>query len=121
MEAASKGAKEAGGITVGIIPQEDKEYANSFCDIVIATGIGWPRDFITAYSGDAVIVIGGGAGTAIEAYAAYFKSKPIIALKGSGGIADKIADSYLDDRKLVKVVGEESAKRAVETAFSKLK
>ena len=121
MEAASKGAKEGGGITVGIIPQEDKDYANNFCDVVIVTGMGWSRDFITAYSGDVVIVIGGGAGTAIEVYAAYLKSKPIIALKGSGGIADKIADSYRDDRKLVKVLEEASPERAVELAFSMLR
>ncbi|HMK84083.1 MAG TPA: TIGR00725 family protein, partial [Candidatus Bathyarchaeia archaeon] len=50
MEAASRGAKEAGGLVVGIIPQDNKADANSYCDVVIATGIGLARDFITAYS-----------------------------------------------------------------------
>ncbi|MFQ5997761.1 MAG: TIGR00725 family protein, partial [Candidatus Bathyarchaeia archaeon] len=51
MEAASRGATEKGGLAVGIIPQEDKSFANEYCSIVIATGSGWLRDFITAYSG----------------------------------------------------------------------
>jgi hypothetical protein len=41
MEASSSGAKDAGGIVVGIIPHEDAEYANQYCDVVVATGIGW--------------------------------------------------------------------------------
>jgi uncharacterized protein (TIGR00725 family) len=121
MEAASRGAKEEGGVVVGIIPQEDKVYANPYCDIVIPTGIGYTRDFITAYSADAVIIVGGGAGTAIEAFVAYFKAKPIVALVGSGGIADRIAGSYIDDRHLVKVIGEEDPEKAVEVALDLLK
>jgi len=121
MEAASKGAKDQGGFVVGIIPQEDKGYANPHCDIVISTGMGWARNFITAYSADAVIVVGGGAGTAVEAYVSYFKSKPTVALLGSGGIADRIADTYLDERHLIKVAGESDPKRAVEKAFQMLR
>jgi uncharacterized protein (TIGR00725 family) len=113
MEAASKGAKEQGGLVVGIIPQDEKKYANQYCDIVIPTGMGHTRDFITAYSADAVIVVGGGVGTAIEARVAYLKSKPIVAIKGSGGTADDIAERYLDDRCLIKVIGEEDPKKAV--------
>jgi uncharacterized protein (TIGR00725 family) len=121
MEAASKGARENGGLTVGIIPQDDAKYANQYCEIVIPTGIGWTRDFLTAYSADAVIVIGGGAGTAIETHVAYMKSKPIVALEGSGGFADSVADSYLDDRKLVKVTKEKEPRRAVERALQMAK
>jgi uncharacterized protein (TIGR00725 family) len=117
MEAASKGAKEEGGLVVGIIPFDSKEFANPFCDVVISTGIGFARDFITAYTADAVIVIGGGVGTLIEACVAYQKLKPIVALVNSGGIAEKIADKYLDDRQLIKVVGESDPKKAVETAL----
>jgi len=120
MEAASKGAKEENGLVVGIIPFDNKEYANPFCDIVISTGIGFARDFITAYTADAVIVIGGGVGTLIEACVAYQKCKPIIALSNSGGIAEKIAGKYLDDRKLIKVIDEKDPKKAVETALKLL-
>ena len=114
MEAASKGAKDEGGLVVGIIPQDEKSYANPYCDVVIPTGMGHTRDFITAYSADAVVVVGGGVGTAIEARVAYLKNKPIVAIKGSGGTADDIAGKYLDDRRLVKVMGEEDPRKAVE-------
>lgn len=120
MEAASKGAAEAGGLVVGIVPQDEKEYANPYCDIVIPTGIGHARDFITAYAGDAVIVVGGGVGTMVEVCAAYLKNKPIVAVKGSGGVVDGIVGAYMDDRQLVRVVGEEDPKRAVEATFNLL-
>jgi uncharacterized protein (TIGR00725 family) len=118
MEAASKGAKDEGGLVVGIIPQDEKSYANPYCDVVISTGMGYIRDFINAYSADVVIVVGGGVGTSIEAMAAYLKTKPIIAIKGTGGTADRIVGKYLDDRRLVKVLGEEDPGKAVEKALS---
>lgn len=121
MEAASRGAKRKGGLVVGIIPHEDKDSANPYNDVVVSTGIGHSRDFITAYSADAVIVVGGGSGTLIEACAAYLKAKPIIALIGSGGVADKIVETYLDDRCLVKVIGEKDPRKAVEKALNLLK
>lgn len=117
MEAACRGAKEKGGTVVGIIPHEDMSYANPFCDIIIPTGIGFARNFITAYSADTCIVVGGGAGTFIEACVAYQKGKPIVALTGSGGTADKIAETFLDDRKTVKVMGASTPREAVEKAL----
>jgi len=117
MEAACRGAKEKGGMVVGIIPNEDMSYANPYCDIIIPTGIGFARNFITAYSADVAIVVGGGAGTYIEACVAYQKGKPIVALTGTGGTADKIADTFLDDRKTVKVFSAASPKDAVDQAL----
>ncbi len=117
MEAACRGAKEKGGMVVGIIPNEDMSYANPYCDIIIPTGIGFARNFITAYSADVAIVVGGGAGTYIEACVAYQKGKPIVALAGTGGTADKIADTFLDDRKTVKVFSAASPKDAVDQAL----
>ena len=95
MESACRGAKENHGITVGIIPQDETSYANEFCDVVIATGIGWARDFATAYSADAIILIGGGAGALIETCAGYLKGKPIIAIEGSDGTADRIKGQFI--------------------------
>jgi len=106
MEAASKGAKENHGITVGIIPQDEAHHANRYCDVVIATGMGWARDFITTYSSDAVIVIAGGAGALVETCAAYLKAKPIVAIEGSGGIADQVKGTFLDERKNIQVFSE---------------
>lgn len=118
MEAASRGARDGGGFVIGIIPQDDKEQANDYCDAVIATGMGFARDFITAYSADAIIVVGGGAGTLIEVSAAYQKKIPIVAVKGTGGVADRVADTYIDDRKTERVFGESDAAKAVKTVFA---
>ena len=121
MKAASRGAKDRGGFVIGIIPQDSKDQANDFCDAVIATGIGFARDFITAYSADAIIVVGGGAGTLIEVAAGYQKGIPIVAVKQTGGVADRIVDTYIDDRKIAPIIGEDTAERAVTRALSILK
>lgn len=119
MEAASKGAYDANGLTVGIIPYDDVSKANPYCKIVICTGIGYARNYINAYSADGVIIIGGGVGTLIEAGVAYMKKKPIVAIRGSGGIADVYADKYLDDRNFVKIEGADSPKDAVQFIINK--
>ena len=121
MKAASKGAKELGGLTVGIIPQNDMSEANEFCDVVIPSGIGLMRDFLNALSADGVIAIGGGSGTLSEICAAYMYSKPIVVLKNSGGTSTKFADQYLDHRKNVKIIGVDTPKEAVELIFKEIK
>ena len=121
MKAASKGAKESGGLTVGIIPQNDMSEANEFCDVVIPSGIGLMRDFLNALSADGVIAIGGGSGTLSEICAAYMYSKPIVVLKNSGGTSTKFADQYLDHRENVKIIGVDTPKEAVELIFKEIK
>jgi uncharacterized protein (TIGR00725 family) len=96
MEASAKGAKEAGGTTIGIIPGNVKSEANRFIDIVIATGIGYARNTIVATTSDAVIMIAGGLGTMSEAAFALNLGKPVIALKGTGGVADLLANKEID-------------------------
>ena len=118
MQAASCGAKDGGGLVVGIIPQGDKNEANSSCDVVIATGIGYARDFITASSADAVIIVGGGAGTLIEAAAAYQKHIPIIAVKGTGGVADQYGNGYIDGRQNERILLAESPVEAAKVAIN---
>ena len=54
MKAASHGAHDANGLTIGIIPQDDATLANEFCDIVIPTGMGLTRDFLNALSADGI-------------------------------------------------------------------
>lgn len=120
MKAACHGAKDAGGITVGIIPQNDASFANEYCDIVIPSGIGLARDYLNALSGDGVIIIGGGSGTLSETCAAYMYKRPIVAIKNSGGIAEKYADQYLDHRKNVLIIGVSSPQEAVRTILEKI-
>src|ERR1700674_1226508 len=105
MEAASKGARDAGGLSVAILPSADSAQANGYCDLVVATGLGWSRDFVVAYSGDGMVVVGGGAGTLIETAAAYQASKPIVAVKGTGGVADAWAGRYIDVRRTRMILG----------------
>jgi len=121
MRAASKGAKDSGGLTIGIIPQNDMSEANEFCDVVIPTGMGLMRDFLNALSADGVIAIGGGSGTLSEICAAYMYSKPIVALKNSGGTSTKFADQYLDHRENVKIIGVETPKDAVKVILNEIR
>jgi uncharacterized protein (TIGR00725 family) len=120
MKAACHGAKDGGGLTVGIIPQNDASFANEYCDVVIPSGIGLARDFLTALASDGVIIIGGASGTLSETCAAYMHKKPIVAIRNTGGIADKYADQYLDHRKQVKISGVSSPKEAVQSLLAKI-
>ncbi len=120
MKAASHGAKDAGGLTLGIIPQDNPSFANEYCDIVVPSGMGLARDFLNALSADGVIIIGGGSGTLSETCAAYMYKKPIVAIKNSGGVAEKYSDQYLDHRKNVLIIGVSSPREAVKTILEKI-
>jgi uncharacterized protein (TIGR00725 family) len=66
MAAASRGAKAAGGTTIGILPTETREEMNEWVDHVVVTGIGHGRNLAVVASGDAVIAVGGRYGTLAE-------------------------------------------------------
>ena len=66
MEAAARGAKDGGGVTIGILPDYDPTLANQFIDFPIPTGLGHARNAIVVSSGVSVIAIGGGFGTLSE-------------------------------------------------------
>jgi len=117
MEAASKGASEAGGLSIGIIPTDDASLANRYCGVVVPSGFGFARNFLVVNAADALIIVGGGAGTLTEAAAAYGKGKPLIAVKGTGGVADEWAGRYFDGRKTVKVMSAGTAEKAVTLAL----
>ncbi|GJQ59254.1 MAG: TIGR00725 family protein [Candidatus Scalindua sp. AMX11] len=80
MLAAAKGAKEVGGITVGLVPGENPDSANSYIDISLPTGMGHARNVLVAYSGDAVIALSGSLGTLSEISFALIKEKPVIGI-----------------------------------------
>jgi len=113
MAAASHGAHDAKGLTVGIIPQDDSTMANEFCDIVIPTGMGLARDFLNALSADGVIVVGGGSGTLSEVCAAYMHKKPMVAIRNIGGSIEPYIDGFLDHRENIKIIGADTPKDAV--------
>ena len=113
MEAASRGASEAGGLSVGILPQDDASFANPYCDVVIPTGMGLTRDFLNALSADGIIVIGGGSGTLSEVCAAYMHKKPMVAIRGLSGSVAPYVDGYVDHRKNVRIEGADTPREAV--------
>ena len=82
MEAAARGAKEAGGVTLGILPGHDRTQANPYVDFAITTGLGHGRNLAVVSSGDAVIAIGGQFGTLSEIGLAGKVGRPIVILDG---------------------------------------
>lgn len=80
MESASKGAAEAEGLTIGILPHDHKGRENRFTAVPIATGFGIGRNVIIARTADAIIAIGGEYGTLSEIAFALQMGKPVIAI-----------------------------------------
>ncbi len=80
MEAACRGAKRAGGLTVGILPGTDPGEANPYVDLPIVTGMGEARNVIIVRTAHVVIAIGGSYGTLSELGHALGLGKPVIGL-----------------------------------------
>ncbi len=81
MEAASRGAKEAGGLTLGILPGNDPLAANPFIDIPMATGLGYTRNSLVVMNADVVIAIDGEYGTLSEIAYARIYGKKVVGLE----------------------------------------
>ena len=81
MEAVCRGAKEEGGLTIGIMPSYDGHEANPYVEIRINTGMSWNRNPIVVASGDMVIAIGGHYGTLSEIAYALILGKYVIGYK----------------------------------------
>lgn len=80
MEGACRGAKSAGGTTVGILPGPDRAAANEFVDVAIATGLGEARNALVVRAADALIAIGGSWGTLSEIALALRTGKRVVGL-----------------------------------------
>ncbi len=80
MEAAARGASEAGGIAIGILPDEDRRRANRYLSYSVAAGIGQARNLAVVCSGDVVIAVGGEYGTLSEIGFAKKVGRTVVAL-----------------------------------------
>lgn len=80
MAAAARGARKAGGATIGILPGTDAEEANPDITLPIPTGLGEGRNLLVVQSSDLLIAVGGGAGTLSEIGFALKLRKPLILL-----------------------------------------
>jgi uncharacterized protein (TIGR00725 family) len=81
MAAAARGAKGAGGTTIGILPGERREDGNEWLDHVVVTGIGHARNLAVVASGDAVVAVGGSWGTLAEIAFARRLGRPVVILE----------------------------------------
>lgn len=80
MEAASRGCKEAGGMTIGLLPGTTKADANPYIDIALTTTIGYARNAMVACSADIIVALPGSHGTSCEISYGFVYKKPIIDL-----------------------------------------
>jgi uncharacterized protein (TIGR00725 family) len=82
MEAAARGATEAGGMAIGILPDEDRRRQNGYLTYSVATGVGQARNLAVVCSGDVVIAVGGEYGTLSEIGLARKVGRPVVVLEG---------------------------------------
>jgi uncharacterized protein (TIGR00725 family) len=125
MEAACRGgaaARDEGGagIVLGVLPGGDLDGGNPHCQLVLPTGMGVARNVLVVRAADAVILVGGGAGTLSEAAYAWQFGKPVVALACSGGWAARLAGRAIDDRRPDQVISATSPREALDAAFSGL-
>ena len=80
MEAAARGAREAGGLTIGILPGTNPEEANPFIDLPLATGIGFSRNSMVVLNADSVIAVDGEYGTLSEIAFARLYNKKVVGI-----------------------------------------
>jgi uncharacterized protein (TIGR00725 family) len=89
MAAAARGAKSAGGTTIGIVPGETRAAASEWIDHVVVSGIGHARNLAVVASGDAVVAVGGRYGTLAEIGFALTLGRPVIVV-GPGWDVDGV-------------------------------
>jgi uncharacterized protein (TIGR00725 family) len=111
MEAVARGAAQAGGTAIGIVPGVSVEEANPYCTHVVASAIGYARNLAVVASGDAVIAVGGEWGTLSEIGHARTFDRTVVALR-SWGLAgrEKMEDAP-------GVIPVETAEQAVRAAL----
>jgi len=80
MKAAAQGAKEAGGLTIGILPGKEKRDANPYIDVALPTSIGYARNAIVACSADIIVALPGSHGTRSEISYGIVFGRPVIDL-----------------------------------------
>jgi uncharacterized protein (TIGR00725 family) len=80
MEAACRGAREAGGLTIGLLPGDDRAAANPWVAVAIPTGLGELRNGLVVRAADAVVAVGGAYGTLSEIALALKRGTPVIGL-----------------------------------------
>jgi uncharacterized protein (TIGR00725 family) len=81
MEHAARGARAAGGLTIGLLPGDDPKEANPYIDVAVATGLGHGRNAVLVLSADGVVAVGGGLGTLSEIALALRSGRPAVGVQ----------------------------------------
>ena len=113
MREACRGAREAGGLTVGILPGDDASEANEFVDVPLATGLGFARNSVIARSAEALIAIDGSYGTLSEIAFGLIAGRPLVGL-GTW----ELRDGDGSEPPIVRVEGAREAVEACERAVA---
>ena len=121
MAATCRGAKAAGGITIGILPGYDAATANPWVDHAICTGLGQARNAVVAATGDALIAVGGGFGTLSEIALGLRLGRPVVLLGGWSAALGTAEGQALAARLGGRLALAETAESAVEQALTALK
>lgn len=116
---AAQVAQDVGGQTATFVLGDEKQNLGDLRSMQIITGQqrGGGREFPFILSCDAIISICGGSGTLMEMAMAYQAGIPVVALQNSGGWSQKLANSFLDERKRQKIIGVKTAREAVTRAI----
>ncbi|MEX0789314.1 MAG: TIGR00725 family protein [Actinomycetota bacterium] len=80
MEAACRGARSAGGVTLGLLPGSSRNEGNAYLDVAVPTGMGEMRNVLVVRAGDGVVAVGGAFGTLSEIAFALKLGKPIVGI-----------------------------------------
>jgi uncharacterized protein (TIGR00725 family) len=121
MEAAGQGFLEGRtvipierrGVNIGLLPTDERDFANGAVEVVLPTGIGWARNAVIARAAQGIVAVGGCSGTLSEMAFAWQMGRPIAALGGSGGWSARLAGQRLDDRREEPVFAADDARSAV--------
>ena len=123
MESVSRGAKSTGGIVAAEVAGLGRGESNNYVDIEIVTGdVAFRGPSQLVAMSDAVISLGGGAGTLQELCVAYRMKKPVVLLTGFGGWTDRVAKmDSMDERRSIKFLVAKSPGQAVKLALNMVK
>lgn len=116
---ACRGAKQAGGLTVGVTYGKGKDILQKDADVIIPSGLerGGGRETVLVLACDAIIAISGGSGTLTEIAIAYQADIPVIAMAEVGGWSERLAGTYLDERKRRLTISAKTPEDAVTMAL----